>query len=314
VVGAAMTLTDLGELSRRMATTSPVFIVGEARSGTSILYRTLQKHSTFAPKRQNLVETEMFAHLPRAFLFSRTYPGPWIRFFLEDRAEWERFLRSIRLPRVATAALAPLNYRRRDRWDWLFHAGLGPATLRSFVFHATRARGCRRLVEKTPTNARHLHKLTAAFPHARLLYVHRHPVDVYSSYCRRAAVDPSGGWAKLDVHTFAERWTSSTAQVLSWIDSGRTNLLAVRYESFVDDPRATFLAVCAHLGEPFEATALEESRPDLARWPVDPQLWGPIVPWTKDWRDHISAGDAALVQRLTGPTMRRLGYPPYPTG
>ena len=309
-----MTWTDLRARSRRTAAASPVFIVGEARSGTSILYRTLQKHSAFAPRRQSLVETEMFAHLPRAFLFSRTYPDPWIRFFLEDRQEWDRFLRSIRPARIATAALAPLNYVRRDRWEWLFHAGLGPATLRSFVAHATRARGCRRLVEKTPTNVPHLARLTAAFPQARLLYVHRHPVDVYSSYRRRAAVDPGGGWADLDVQTFAERWTASTAAVLSWLDSGRTNLLLVPYESFVTDPATAFAAICAHLGEPYEAQAIEEHRPDAHRWPVDPQLWGAIVPRTKEWREHISTGDAARVQSLTGPVMRRLGYPPYPTG
>lgn len=206
-----------------MAAADPVFIVGEARSGTSILYRTLQKHSTFAPKKQSLVETEVFAHLPRAFLFNRTYPEAWIRFFLEDRAEWDLFLRSIRLSRVATAALAPVNYLRRDRWRWLFYAGMGPAVLRRFVFHATRARGCRRLVEKTPTNVQHLEELTAAFPHGRLLYVHRHPVDVFSSYRRRAAVDPAGDWANLDVRTYAERWTASTTRALSWLDAGNTN-------------------------------------------------------------------------------------------
>ena len=70
----------------------------------------------------------MFAHLPRAFLFSRTYPEAWIRFFLEDREEWERFLRSIRLPRLATAALAPVNYLRRNRGDWLYRAGLYQTT------------------------------------------------------------------------------------------------------------------------------------------------------------------------------------------
>src|SRR5918996_1298807 len=102
----AMTQTSLWTLSRAMARAEPVFIVGEARSGTSILYRTVQKHSAFAPKRQSLVETDMFVHLPRAFLFGQTYPDAWIKFFLEDRQEWDWFLRSIRLPRVATAALA----------------------------------------------------------------------------------------------------------------------------------------------------------------------------------------------------------------
>jgi hypothetical protein len=298
---------------RNAGAAAPVFIVGEARSGTSILYRTLQKHSTFAPKKQNLVETEVFAHLPRAFLFDRTYPEAWIRFFLEDHQEWELFLRSIRLPRVATAALAPVNYLRRHRWRWLYDAGMGPAVLRSFVFHATRARGCLRLVEKTPTNVHHLEELTAAFPNGRLLYVHRHPVDVFSSYLRRAVIDPAGGWANLDVRTFAERWTASTSRALSWLDSGNTNLFTIRYESFVEDPVTAFQEICAFLDEPFEANALEEERPDNRRWPVDPHLWGAIVPRTKEWRDHISTEEAAMVQYLTGSVMRRLGYQPYPT-
>jgi len=304
---------DLWGLSRAMTHANPVFIVGEARSGTSILYRTLQKHSAFAPKKQSLVETEVFAHLPRTFLFGRTYPEPWIKFFLDDDLEWRRFLRSIWLPRVATAALAPANYLRRDRWSWLFYAGMGPAVLRSFVFRATRARGCRRLVEKTPTNVQHLQKLTAAFPHGRLLYVHRHPVDVFSSYRRRAAIDPAGGWANLDVGTFAERWMTSTTRALSWLDSGNTNLLMIRYESFVDDPVTTFQGICVFLDEPVEANAVEEARPDIQRWPVDPHLWGAIVPRTKEWRDHISTEEAAMVQYLTGSVMRRLGYQPYPT-
>lgn len=308
-----MTQPSLWTPSPAMARTEPVFIVGEARSGTSILYRTLQKHTSFAPKRQSLVETDMFAHLPRAFLFGRTYPDAWIKFFLEDRQEWDQFLRSIRFARLATATLAPVNYLRRDRWGWLFHAGLGPAVLRRFVLHAAAARGCRRLVEKTPTNTPHLGKLTAAFPRARLLYVHRHPVDVFSSYRRRAAVDQAGAWADVNVHTFVERWTRSTARALAWLDSGNGNLLMVRYESFVEDPATAFRDICAFLGEPFEVQAVEEARPDLDRWPVDPHLWGAIVPSTKEWRDHISAEEAEVVQERTASIMRRLSYAPYPT-
>jgi hypothetical protein len=158
----------------------------------------------------------------------------------------------------------------------------------------------------------HLKKLTTVFPHGRLLYVHRHPVDVYSSYRRRAAVDPASGWADLDVHAFAERWTTSTTRVLSWLDSGKRNLLTIRYESFVDDPVTSFGGICGFLHEPFEPQAVEEARPDARRWPVDPHLWGAIVPMTKEWRDHISTEEAAMVQYLTGSVMRRLGYQPYP--
>jgi hypothetical protein len=145
------------------------------------------------------------------------------------------------------------------------------------------------------------------------LYVHRHPVDVFSSYRRRAAVDKAGGWADLDVHTFVEQWTKSTARALAWLDSGKGNLQMVRYESFVDDPATAFRDICAFLGEPFEVQAVEETRPDLDRWPVDPHLWGAIVPSTKEWRDHISAEEAAVVQEHTASIMQRLRYSPYPS-
>ena len=137
-----------------MAEANPVFIVGEAAVGRPSLPDPAEALA-FAPQRQSLVETEMFAHLPRAFLFSRTYPQPGSASFSRtvENGNASSFHSGAR---AATAALAPLNYLRRDRWDWLYHAGMGPAVLRSFVLHATQARGCRRLVEKTPTNADHL--------------------------------------------------------------------------------------------------------------------------------------------------------------
>ena len=38
--------------------------------------------------------------------------------------------------------------------------------------------------------AEHVGRLFACFPRARLLFIHRHPVDVYSSYVRRGRTDP----------------------------------------------------------------------------------------------------------------------------
>jgi hypothetical protein len=126
-------------------------------------------------------------------------------------------------------------------------------------------------------------------------------------------VDPAGGWADVDVHTFVDQWMTSTADALSWLDSGTENLLTIRYESFVDDPATAFRDICVFLGEPFEVQAVEEARPDLDRWPVDPHLWAAIVPSTKDWRDHISAEEAGVVQERTASIMQRLSYSPYPT-
>ena len=55
--------------SREAAVLEPVFIVGEARSGTSILYRTLQQHPSFRPRTEDLTESNAMALTPRAGLF-----------------------------------------------------------------------------------------------------------------------------------------------------------------------------------------------------------------------------------------------------
>ncbi len=304
-------MRSLRRISATMRRSAPVFIVGEARSGTSILYRTLQKHPSFECRVPSLVETELFAHLPRAFQFSASYPRPWIRFLLDDARIWREFRVSVRLPRLASALLAPVSYLLGKRRWALWRLSLGHLLLRSFAWHAIRARGCRRLVEKTPTHTRYLRQLTTAFPHCRLLYVHRHPVDVYSSYRRRTRVDPNAGWADLSIEEFARHWEASTQRVLRWLDNGHDNLLAVRYEDFCTDPAATMRNVCAFLDEPFDPGVVTESRPDPTRWPVDPHLWGEIVERTKYWRDHIEPADAECVQRRLASTMRRLGYQPY---
>jgi hypothetical protein len=296
-----------------MQAASPVFIVGEARSGSSLLYRTLQKHPSFRPKTQNLVETEIFAHLRRTFMFTPEYPGTLRRFMLDDGRAYAAFLRSIRPARAVSALAAPVNYLLRDHdpamWIWL--ANLNHLVLRSYFFFAWQARGCPRLVEKTPTNILHLPKLARTFPAGRLLYIHRHPVDVFTSYRRRAAVDPGAGWADLTLERFCSVYEHRTRLAVDWADR-HDNLHLVRYEQLTGDPPAAFRPLCAFLGEPYVAEALEEPAPNPDRWPVDPHLWGSIVQRTKQWQDYLSGTEAAKLQRRLTGVMAALGYEPYP--
>jgi hypothetical protein len=204
------------------------------------------------------------------------------------------------------------NYLLRDRAAWLWYANLNHLVLRSYFFHAAAARGCRRLVEKTPTNTSHLAKLTKTFPRARLLYVHRHPVDVFGSYRRRAEADPNATWANLAPAEFCETWQASTERVLAWLARGNDNLRLVRYDSFTENPAAEFQGICAFLGEPFEPEAVEERHPDLTRWRGDPLLWGPVVHRAKAWTRYVMAAEAGYLQRRLGSVMEALGYEPYP--
>jgi hypothetical protein len=298
-------------ISTTMKDSNPVFIVGEARSGTSILYRTLQKHSSFRPLRTNLVETEIFSHLRRTFLFGTIYPESLIRFMLDDEIVYRDFLGSIRVIRLVNALAVGLNLMFRDRSDVVWYANLNHLLLRSYFFHAARARGCRRLVEKTPTNTTHLHRLWRTFPHAQFLYVYRHPVDVFSSYRRRATDDPAAGWAaRLTPEDFCKAYRASIERVFRWT-RGHGNLRMIRYEDFTRHPAREFERICEFLREPYEPQAVREGRPDFGRWRGDPHLWGEIVPVTKNWRDYIREDEADVIQTALSDVMGRLGYEPY---
>lgn len=294
-----------------MKRASPVFIVGEPRSGTSLLYRTLQKHSSFRPEKVNLAETQILDLLRRTFMFRPGYPPTLVRYMLGDDERYREFLRSIRIPRLASALGVWLNLLLRDQPDWLWRANLSPLVLRSYFFHAGLARGCLRIVEKTPTNTVHLDRLSKAFPNVRLLYIHRHPVDVFSSYRRRQRDDPAADWAEISVPAFCDRYARSVERVLAWRARGHTNLFLVRYERFACAPTEEFGAVCAFLGEPFEASAVAEPRPDPHRWWGDPHLWGPIVASTKRWDEYMTPAEAGEVQRRLASVMRTLDYEPY---
>jgi hypothetical protein len=301
---------DLFRISAEVKASSPVFIVGEARSGTSILYRTLQKHPSFRPRTPSLVETEIFAHLRRTFMFAPGYPEPLVRFMLDDADEYARFLSTIRLPKLVSALLAPANLMLRERSRALWFANLSHLVVRSYFFHARRARGCARLVEKTPTNTQHLGPLTACFPRARLLYIHRHPVDVFGSYRRRAVADPDAAWAALDVEAFCRAFETSTSRALAWRDR-HDNLMMLSYRDFTSTPEHAFAQVCGFLGEPADPAAVREGRPEPGRWAGDPHLWAEIVPVTKDWRDHVSPDEVSIVQYRLGRLMTALGYARY---
>jgi hypothetical protein len=298
-----------------MKASRPVFIIGEARSGTSILYRSLLKHPSFRPHRPNLVETEVFAHLRRVFMFSHSYPPSLIKFMLEDRESYGAFLASIRVVRLVSALNAPMNVivPRRPNWSW--YANLSHLLLRSYFFHASQARGCKRLVEKTPTNTPHIAALSRTFPNAQMLYIHRHPVDVFSSYRRRGQADPGARWARaLTPGRFCKVYERSTSAVLDWIGAGHQNLILLRYEEFTHSPRQEFERLCKLLGEAFEPSAVEEPHPELGRWKGDPLLWGPIVPVTKRWQDFMSETEAMFIQARLARTMDKLGYEPYGAG
>ena len=120
-------------------------------------------------------------------------PGRLWLYFLQEASAYDAFLADVQ---AATADAAPWREGGRPPWT--------ESVLAAFVRHALATRRCHRLLEKTPSHIDRAEWILDSLPEAQMLFIHRHPVDTYASYRRRAEVDPKATWAALTVDEFAE--------------------------------------------------------------------------------------------------------------
>lgn len=305
------------KISEEMKHSYPVFIVGAPRSGTSILYRTLQKHSVFRPQKINLTEPQMFYYSNRSYLLeNEKYENP-LDYMLYNHKIYTRFLASIKKIRLMHRAVnmifgyKSINIKFANRVKLWWYFNLNHLVLRSFYYFATKARAPNRLVEKSPGNLAHSKKLLLAFPKAKLLYIYRHPIDVYSSYIKRSKIEHEARWTQLSADNFSDIYKKNTWLALKLDRKMKDNFILVRYEDFTKKTDIEFKKICGFLKIPFENEAIIETKPDLTKWHVDPYLFGKITHKTKKWQDYISFESAKYIETQLSKEMKVLNYERY---
>lgn len=304
-------LSRLRSVSEAMKSESPVFIVGGPRSGTSLLYRILQRHSSFRPSRLNLEETDIFQHLWRLPFVRGKHPASLFNFMLEDEKCYRTFVDLIRPMRVASSVLLIPNFILRNRATWWWrNVNQSDLVLRAYFHFAKQARECGRLVEKTAENWRFMDRLVGAFPRCRMLYLCRHPIEQFASYRRRTRDDPRAHWAALTVGRFCTDFEASTRTIIRACEAEADDsaLLVLRYEDLTSRPEDTFARICGFLSEPVEVEALRETNPERFDWKADPYLFRDIARQTKNWRDFVTPSEATQIEERLAPLLTALGY------
>jgi hypothetical protein len=249
------------------------------------------------PEELALAESAVLNKLDSAPRWKPPRPrGLWL-YFLGNEAAYSAFCDEVR--RITGGVGVPED-GKAPPW--------AAPVLEAFVRHASAVRGCRRLLEKTPTHIERADWLLEALPSAKLLFIHRHPVDTYTSYLRRAAVDPEATWADLTVDEFAEiyRRHGRIAQQLALQAPDRFH--TVSYEEFTSDPVSVTAGLCEFLGETFVPEIVEEPNPDLARARFDPHLYGEITRRTKDNSEYIDEATAGAIMECTADVAGGWGY------
>ena len=245
--------------------TRPVFIYGAERSGTTVFRLMLDAH----PALCNLGEADL--------LFDCIHRHP-----AQDR--WAYDLDELCLDRrFADAGLVLPDWAQGPDHD-------GKALLRDLL----RQFQAQSTGQMSLNIHRHIDKVAALLPDAKVIHLLRDPRDVARS---RIGM----GWAGTVYHG-----------VGSWIETERswdraaatisaTEILDVCYEDLILEPAEHLARVCDFLGVDFDPAMLKYYE-KTSYGPPDPKL-------VEQWRRKLAPKELAFVEHKLGPLLAARGYP-----
>ncbi|MGH3319066.1 MAG: sulfotransferase family protein [Streptosporangiaceae bacterium] len=271
----------------------PVFIGACPRSGTTLLRTMLNCHPELAIPRETRFLME--AWQTRATFGDLSDPAHrrraarWV--FRRGQTRWQR-LGVDRRQAIARLVSAPPT--------------IGSLLGTCFLMYAEQ-RGKPRWGDKRPMYAQHLDAIFAMFPDAQFVNVVRDPRATVASIRRL-------GWSDGDVVPPTELWSRSLRAIDGW--RGRLapdQLLEIRYEELVTEPRPTLERVCEFLGlapEYIEDMLAFHASADVPRNKYHWRVSQPVTASSaRGWEKTLRPEEVALVERAAGAAMRRYGYP-----
>ena len=162
--------------------------------------------------------------------------------------------------------------------------------------------------DKTPINSYALDQIFSVFPQARFIHILRDGGDVVASLIKAGI--------RSDLGSAGIRWRTSVDAVQQFIKRHPASCHELRYEALVRNPEEEMKAIFEFLDLPFDpsfivSTAPEKAIADLTKYShlsnvMDPVSAGSIG----KGRNELSIEQKKELQKIIGPDLDRLGYPP----
>ena len=270
---------------------TPFFVVGNDRSGTTVLRLVLDRSAEAAVPPESMFLLD--------FAPVRRHGG------LDDPARAARFLAEVwSHPRVQ---LWGLDDEPPAVPPGLSHAGAYRFAVESPYRAYARREGKERFGDKTPAYVHAVDELVAVWPDARVVVLVRDARDVALSIAKMP-FGPNNPYAA------AAWWARGVQAGLAAERRYPEQVLTVRYEDLVAKPEATVRRVCDHvrLGYNSEMLAIERAGPgkivsEQSDWYTG--VSSPISAAASGrWRTTMPEEDRRVVVAVAGPELRELGY------
>jgi hypothetical protein len=281
------------------AVTSPFFIVGASRSGTTMLRLLLNAHSRLGvPKELAFFTLAMQKGVLDAWRNGRLAAPAHQAFLHAFLSKKHHIYREVDVAALEAEIVGRHPNDPRAAFERVMSVWLGE-------------QGKQRWGEKTPKNLFYVDYIHRMFPEARFIHIVRDPRAVVYSMNRFArflndSVLNAFNWY-LSVKDGYGRLRESVPESL---------VLTIRYEELVAGVEETARKMCAFLGELYEPAMLDFYRESESNiHPASQELGGvntltqPISTTSVDkWREGLAGREIAIVEAICGPLMKEMGY------
>ncbi len=263
--------------------TPPVFVVGNDRSGTTMLRLVLDRGPEVAIPPESMFLTDVDLDQPAATLLEAVWWHPKV-------ALW-----ALRGPPPPVPPGLDADAARRF------------ALAAPFAAYA-RQQGKPAWGDKTPHYVHHIDTLLRLWPDARVVVLVRDGRDVACSL-RSMPFGPNNAWAA------AQWWARGIRAGERAVRRHPGAVTTVRYEDLVADPATHVASVCAFLGLRYEPEMLALERVDRGRIVADQADWFPTLfdgihaSAVGRWRREMSPREQGVFAALAGDELARWGYP-----
>lgn len=233
------------------------FIVGNSRSGTTMLMRILNNHKSV----HSINEPHFFEQY-----LSRSEKGK----YMAEKESIELFSTLLYVQREGqhkTIDLKLYNLEAKTEIGKIYSAKLKKVDVYShFLFYETGVKSKLIPCEKTPQNIFYIDEILEFFPNARIINLIRDPRSVMLSqkkkWMRRSLGAKSFSTKELirlriNYHPFtmSKLWNSSVGTAKRY--NSNSQFTSIKYEELLSNPKDTLQELCMFLGIPFQKEMME---------------------------------------------------------
>ena len=281
----------------------PIFIIGNPRSGTTLLRLMLTCH-------KNIVIPPECGFL--VWLAEHHADWAW-----DEKRLVERFIPDL----FACRKIETWEFNRGELVGYMMrHQPQTYAALVSCVYEfygINRGRSFTRWGDKNTWYIQHIPEIRAIFPRAVFIHIVRDGRDIACSYrdiASRKLVGPYAPKFPTDIEDIATEWVANLR--LAGLAKKQGPILEVRYEDLVRETRQELLALCRRLDEEFDPQMLYYYQFNL-REILEPASFLPwkektIEPLTASpigrYKHQLSLEDQEAFVAIAGAALRNYGY------